>query len=180
MENGNQPNLNSKIVYDCLDTSTYYESNTYINENEFIDLGPGDEQELQLAQQQIAQTKQKGVSSTQLTQVSGGNKRINRFYQSLKPYYVKEFEGDQTLIFESRFESGNLRRVVKLTEPHSYNLILKYDHDTTTYTQWFYFKMQNVKRDIRYKLTIINLVKPDSSYNQGQKPLFYSCKDAAR
>ncbi len=78
---------------------------------------------------------------------------------------MKEFEHDLTLIFESRFESGNLRRVVKVSEPNSYNLILKYDHDTTTYTQWFYFKISNVKRDIRYKFTIINLVKPDSSYN---------------
>jgi cytosolic carboxypeptidase protein 2/3 len=68
---------------------------------------------------------------------------------------------------------------VKL-EGNNYNLILKYDHDTTTYTQWFYFKISNVKRDTRYKFTVINLVKPDSSYNQGQKPLFYSAKEAQK
>jgi len=61
-------------------------------------------------------------------------KKINRYYTNIKPFYIKEYEGDNTLIFESRFESGNLRRVVKLNEPNSYNLILKYDHDTTTYT----------------------------------------------
>lgn len=91
--------------------------------------------------------------------------KTNRYFTQLKPFYVKESEQDSTLIFESRFESGNLRRVVKLDEPNSYNLILKYDHDTTTYTQWFYFRITNVKRDIKYKFTIINLVKPDSSYN---------------
>ena len=53
MENGNQPNLNSKIVYDCLDASTYYESSNYINENEFIDLGPGEEPELQPTQPMV-------------------------------------------------------------------------------------------------------------------------------
>lgn len=58
---------------------------------------------------------------------------MNRYYVSLKQFYVKESDNDQTLIFESRFESGNLRRVVKLSSDH-YNLILKYDHDTTTYT----------------------------------------------
>ncbi len=84
------------------------------------------------------------------------------------------------MIFESRFESGNLRRAVQTGEPYSYNLILKYDHQTTTYTQWFYFRITNVRKDVRYKFTVINLVKPDSSYNQGQKPLFYSQKEAGR
>ncbi len=107
-------------------------------------------------------------------------KKINRYYPSLKPYYVKESDNDPTLIFESRFESGNLRRVVQVGEPYSYNLILKYDYQTTTYTQWFYFKITNTKKDQRYKFNIINLIKPDSSYNQGQKPLVYSNKEASK
>jgi len=37
-----------------------------------------------------------------------------------------------------------------------------------------------VRKDVRYKFTVINLVKPDSSYNQGQKPLFYSQKESSR
>ena len=44
MENGTQSNLNSKIVYDCLDPSPYYSSiEQYFNEFESVDLGPGDE-----------------------------------------------------------------------------------------------------------------------------------------
>ena len=46
---------------------------------------------------------------------------------------MKESDADNTLIFESRFESGNLRRVVMMGE-NTYNLILKYDYGTTTYT----------------------------------------------
>jgi|TARA_B110001469_G_C9512664_1_gene255449 hypothetical protein len=103
--------------------------------------------------------------------------KLNRYYQKLKTYYNKENEEDKTLIFESRFESGNLRRAVKVGE-NEYNLILKYDHNTTTYTQWFYFRMQNVKKFTTYKFNIVNLVKPESSYNQGMKPLFYSKKEA--
>ena len=61
-------------------------------------------------------------------------KKLNRYYASLKPFYIKEYEGDTTLIFESRFETGNLRRAVRVNDSNSYNLILKYDYDTTTYT----------------------------------------------
>ena len=66
--------------------------------------------------------------------------RLNRYYTKLRSYYLKENEDDDTLIFESRFESGNLRRVVKIGD-FEYNLILKYDHNTTAYTQWFYFRI---------------------------------------
>jgi hypothetical protein len=92
---------------------------------------------------------------------------------------VKENETDETLVFESRFESGNLRRAVFMGD-NTYNLILKYDHGTTNYTQWFYFRVGNTRKNVRYKFNIINLVKPDSSYNQGQKPLFYSSREAGR
>lgn len=68
------------------------------------------------------------------------------------------------LLFESRFESGNLRRALCIGE-NTYNLILKYDYATTAYTQWYYFKISNVRKDVRYKFNIINLIKPDSSYN---------------
>ena len=69
-----------------------------------------------------------------------------------------------------------MRRAVKIGE-YEYNLILKYDHNTTTYTQWFYFKVTNVKKGIPYKFNFVNLVKPESSYNQGMKPLIYSKKE---
>lgn len=55
---------------------------------------------------------------------------------------------------------------------------MKYDHNTTAYTQWFYFKVSNVRKFTTYKFNIVNLVKPESSYNQGMKPLFYSGKEA--
>ena len=103
--------------------------------------------------------------------------RINRFYQKLKPYYPRQQKADNTLQFESRFESGNLRRAVQVGE-YEYDLILKYDYGTTNYTQWFYFKVSNTRRDQTYKFNIINLIKPESSYNQGMRPLLYSTKEA--
>ena len=59
--------------------------------------------------------------------------KINRFYTKLKPYYVKQSKTDNTLVFESRFESGNLRRAVQVGE-YEYDLILKFDYGTTNYT----------------------------------------------
>ena len=44
-----------------------------------------------------------------------GVPKINRHYEKLKPYYkLKDIVNDRTLIFESRFESGNLKRAVKV------------------------------------------------------------------
>ena len=70
-----------------------------------------------------------------------------------------------------------MRRAVKIGE-NEYNMILKYDHNTTIYTQWYYFRIQNVRKGVTYKFNFVNLVKPESSYNQGMKPLIYSKKEA--
>lgn len=44
-----------------------------------------------------------------------GIPKINRYYEKLKPYYkLKDSINDNTLIFESRFESGNLKRAIKV------------------------------------------------------------------
>ena len=51
---------------------------------------------------------------------------------SLNPEELKPDE-DMTLVFESRFESGNLRRAVQVG-PFEYDLILKYDYGTNNYT----------------------------------------------
>ena len=70
-----------------------------------------------------------------------------------------------------------MKRANRIGE-NEYNLILKYDYNTTTYTQWFYFRVQNMRKNTTYKFNIVNLIKPESSYNQGMKPLLYSMKEA--
>jgi len=105
--------------------------------------------------------------------------RLNRYYENLKPYYkLKESANpDNTLIFESRFESGNLRKAVKIND-FEYDLYLKNDYGTSGFTQWYYFRVQNTKKDKIYRFNIVNLMKPDSNYNMGMKPLIYSVKEA--
>lgn len=81
------------------------------------------------------------------------------------------------LIFESRFESGNLKKAIQV-DKNEYELILKPDYMTKNFTQWFYFKISNTRRYREYIFHIINFVKPDSQYNDGMMPLFYSKKEA--
>lgn len=53
------------------------------------------------------------------------------------------------------------------------------DYFTNKHTQWFFFSISNVRKGVNYKFNIINLMKADGLYNQGQKVLFYSMKRAS-
>ncbi|KAG8035075.1 hypothetical protein G9C98_001565 [Cotesia typhae] len=85
---------------------------------------------------------------------------------------------DDDLQFESRFESGNLGKVIKITDTY-YQLYLRKDLYTQRHMQWFYFRISNTRSRIIYRLSIVNLCKEDSLYNEGLKPLLYSLKDAS-
>ena len=117
-------------------------------------------------------------ASAKLSQEQKGP-RLNRYYETLKPYYkLKEpIADDKTLVFESRFESANLRKVVKIND-FEYDLYLKNDYGTNGFTQWFFFRVMNTRKDKTYRINIVNYMKPDSNYNQGMRPLIYSVKDA--
>uniref|UniRef100_A0A8C6I9Y3 Cytosolic carboxypeptidase 2 n=1 Tax=Mus spicilegus TaxID=10103 RepID=A0A8C6I9Y3_MUSSI len=84
---------------------------------------------------------------------------------------------DNTLLFESRFESGNLQKAVRVGI-YEYELTLRTDLYTDKHTQWFYFRVQNTRKDATYRFTIVNLLKPKSLYTVGMKPLMYSQLDA--
>nr|CAD7268716.1 unnamed protein product [Timema shepardi] len=61
-----------------------------------------------------------------------------------------------TLLFESRFESGNLRKVLQVSSKE-YDLILMPDVNSSRHHQWFYFEVGNMER---------------------MKPLLYSVREA--
>ncbi|XP_008109004.1 cytosolic carboxypeptidase 3 isoform X3 [Anolis carolinensis] len=83
---------------------------------------------------------------------------------------------DNTLIFEARFESGNLQKVVKID--FEYQLTLRTDLYTKRHTQWYYFQVTNTLAGMPYRFTIVNFTKPTSLYNRGMRPLLYSETDA--
>ncbi|XP_029662311.1 cytosolic carboxypeptidase 2-like [Formica exsecta] len=96
-------------------------------------------------------------------------------------YFVAEAsqptEDSTDLRFESRFESGNLGKVVKITDTY-YQLYLRRDLYTQRHTQWYYFKVSNTRSRITYRFSIVNMCKEESLYNEGLKPLLYSTEDA--
>ena len=63
--------------------------------------------------------------------VAGAGGHTDRFYTQLETYYQLEDDLDDTLIFESRFESGNLHQAYRVGD-FEYNL---YMEDDTNYSK---------------------------------------------
>ena len=79
-----------------------------------------------------------------------------------------------SLCFESRFESGNLRRSIKVSD-NEYDLFLSEDiNDLKSRSQWYYFCVSRASPGTAYKFNIVNLKKSTSVYNQGLKPLCFT------
>ncbi|CAG9581580.1 unnamed protein product [Danaus chrysippus] len=81
------------------------------------------------------------------------------------------------LNFESRFESGNLRKAIQVG-PREYELILMPDVNSPKRHQWFYFEVRNMQQGRPYIFNIVNCEKSDSQFNFGMKPVMYSVKEA--
>ncbi|VVC33000.1 Peptidase M14, carboxypeptidase A [Cinara cedri] len=94
-------------------------------------------------------------------------------------YQVHSNEDPSDLIFESRFESGNLAKVVKITSTY-YELSLRSDMYTNRHTQWFYFRIENTKKNIKYRFSIVNMYKSESLFTAGMQPLMYSVKEVSQ
>jgi hypothetical protein len=89
------------------------------------------------------------------------------------PKYTLVIPLENTLIFDSRFESGNLHKAIKLTD-NEYNLLIDYDTETLGHTQWYYFSVKPFKSNHTVRFNIINFMKYESLYSEGMKPLIYS------
>lgn len=96
-----------------------------------------------------------------------GEKEVETFY--------KPKENENTLVFESRFESGNLNLAVKVSDCE-YNLLMQNDVNTRGHTQWFYFRT-NQNQIGQCKFNILNFTKKNSLFNYGMKLLVYSEKE---
>lgn len=81
-----------------------------------------------------------------LPQFSRSSVGGSKYILPAQPYALEQDD----LIFESRFESGNLARVVKVTQNY-YELYLRPDMYTNRHTQWFYFRVKNTKSKINYR-----------------------------
>ncbi|CAN0064981.1 unnamed protein product [Bubo scandiacus] len=95
------------------------------------------------------------------------------------PSLIVHQKGDNTLIFEARFESGNLQKMVKVNE-FEYELTLCTNLYTSRHTQWYYFQVNNMQAGMPYRFTIVNFTKHNSLYKCGLRPLLYSETDAKK
>jgi len=162
--------FNDKVVYDSIEASPFYNSKDdkipYISEKDYVSTSRND-------------SDYKPGTYADLTQQKVPTYCRMHYYKNLNPYYRLRDPSDETLIFESRFESGNLRRAVKVGD-YEYDLYLKPDYNTNSYTQWYYFRVQNTRKDKTYTFNLKNFQKSDSLYNYGMLPLVYSRKEAER
>ncbi|XP_074098473.1 cytosolic carboxypeptidase 1 isoform X4 [Cotesia typhae] len=83
----------------------------------------------------------------------------------------------KSLLFESRFESGNLRKAIQIG-PREYDLILTPDVNSGSRHQWFYFEVSNMETNIPYTFNIVNCEKANSQFNFGMKPILFSVIEA--
>uniref|UniRef100_A0A8C2MUN1 ATP/GTP binding protein 1 n=1 Tax=Cricetulus griseus TaxID=10029 RepID=A0A8C2MUN1_CRIGR len=109
-----------------------------------------------------------GVQRTKIAQdierLIHQNDIIDRVVYDLdNPNYVTPEDGD-ILKFNSKFESGNLRKVIQIRRSE-YDLILNSDINSNHYHQWFYFEVSGMRPGIAYRFNIINCEKSNSQFN---------------
>ena len=106
--------------------------------------------------------------------------RPKTVFHELKPFYSPKNKNDNTLIFESRFESGNLLCAFRTEDENSYQLYLQNDTNTTGYIQWFFFRVSNTKKGRKVNFNIINMLRKTCLYNHGLKIMTYSIMAAQK
>ncbi|VDM42669.1 unnamed protein product [Toxocara canis] len=103
---------------------------------------------------------------------------------------IGKLEPVDHLLFESRFESGNLRRVTQVGSRH-YELILSPDiNQSRAHYQWFYFEVSNNEANVPYTFEVVNCIKnvgramllnrDARNFILGMQPVLFSVTEASR
>lgn len=92
-----------------------------------------------------------------------------------RPVYLQRpFQGMQQpcagLHFDSRFECGNLDKVVMVSEDE-YDLYLRSDTNTTWHYQWFCFAVTNVRKRRKVRFNLVNCSRNNTLFEQGMRPV---------
>lgn len=79
---------------------------------------------------------------------------------------LREFDNNEvsdakagSLIFDSRFECGNLHCAYKNAKYQEYILFIDNDTNSLGYNQWFYFSIRNNQANVEYSFKIMNFVR---------------------
>ncbi|KAL4463246.1 hypothetical protein ABPG74_007247 [Tetrahymena malaccensis] len=98
------------------------------------------------------------VSNQQINYLSDQDQII--VCEDIQDEVIKQQHQEQ-LIFDSRFESGNLMYAFQRRDPKysdEYDLIICNDINSKGYAQWFYFSISKTKKDKTIKLNLVNHV----------------------
>jgi hypothetical protein len=120
------------------------------------------------------------------------SREIMRFPYNLPENYEPQYY-PHSLSFDACFESGNLYQAVQIG-PAEYDLFVRPDlHSAVGHNQWFYFAVANTHTKVqkknkednpdasclsRVKFNVINMLKNDSLFNFGMRPVMYSSQDS--
>ncbi|KAM4675926.1 cytosolic carboxypeptidase 4 [Discoglossus pictus] len=103
---------------------------------------------------------------------------LNRVVFDLdNPSVSESSEQMNCLKFYSKFESGNLSKVIQVRE-FEYDLMMNADVNTDEHHQWFYFEVSAMRANVPYRFNVINCEKLNSQFNYGMQPVMYSVKEA--
>jgi cytosolic carboxypeptidase protein 2/3 len=83
---------------------------------------------------------------------------------------------DDCLIFDSKFEGGNLDRV-EMVSKDEYDLYMRIDTNTNGHMHWFYFSVSQIKYKRTVKFNIVNFTRSTSLYAAGMKPRVFSAQE---
>ena len=114
------------------------------------------------------------IAALKTRNISANENSVRVVYDAYKPAFATDAP-PMTLQFESRFESGNLWRALRIS-PTEYDLLIDVDinNEFSKNNQWFYFRVTDMQSDTPYRFNIINVSKTSGSFNQGMQPVMFS------
>ena len=110
------------------------------------------------------------------------DKKNENHYDFKKLAYIPEPKNsnDAKIIFDSKFESGNLRMAIKLNSDieNEYDLIIRKDYNCEKNYSWFFFSIE-CDRECDIKFNILNFIKKKIMFDEKEKIriLVYNEKD---
>jgi hypothetical protein len=81
---------------------------------------------------------------------------------------MQEIDSGELLDFDSKFEGGNLDKVV-IISPQEYDLYMRVDSNTYGHHQWFFYKIKTKGKVGKVKFNIVNFTKKRSLYENGMR-----------
>jgi hypothetical protein len=110
------------------------------------------------------------------------DKKNENHFDFKKLTYIPEPKNsnDAKIIFDSKFESGNLRMAIKLNSDidNEYDLIIRKDYNCEKNYSWFFFSIE-CDRECDIKFNILNFIKKKIMFDEKEKIriLVYNEKD---